>query len=247
MTADALNVPIAGPVAWLGRDMAASRAWVRPFTAREVDEIDAALRGVQRRGLAWPKFGRDDFPLPTLARELPAVLDELERGRGFVVLRGFPVERYTDHELKTVYWGVGSHLGHPRYQNATGELIGEVRDENRRYGDVREPAMDPTLGRSSRSKARSAGPLRFHTDRCDVVSLLCVRRATQGGLSKIVSAVSVSNAILERRPDLHALLCGDYWRSRQGEEAGGERKAGSPLSTRGRSSRPRRSWPTCRG
>jgi hypothetical protein len=220
----ALSTPIVGPEAWLGRDMAASTEWVRRFTPREIDEIDAALRGLQHRGLAWPKFGRDDFPLPTLSTALGPVLDELENGRGFIVLRGFPVERYTEAELKNIYWGVGAHLGHHRYQNALGELIGEVRDENRRYGEVREPSMDPTLGRSSRNKARSAGPLRFHTDRCDVVSLLTIRKAKQGGLSKIVSAVSVSNEILKRRPDLHALLCQDYWRSRQGEESGGEKK-----------------------
>jgi hypothetical protein len=220
----ALSIPITGPEAWLGCDMAASSRWIRPFASREIDEIDAALRTLQRTGLAWPKFGRADFPLPTFSRELAGVLDELENGRGFVLLRGFPVERYTEDELKNVYWGVGVHLDHHRYQNALGELIGEVRDENRRYGEVREPSMDPTLGRSSRSKARSAGPLRFHTDRCDVVSLLCVRKAKQGGLSKIVSAVSVSNEILRIRPDLHALLCQDYWRSRQGEEAGGEKK-----------------------
>lgn len=215
---------ITGPQAWLGADMAAAMDWIHPLSARAIDELDAALRSVQRRGLAWPKFGRDDFPLPTLARELSAVLDELENGRGFVLMRGIPVERYRDEELKTLSWGLGSHLGWPRYQNAMGELIGEVRDENRRYGEVREPSMDPTLGRSSRSKARSAGPLRWHTDRCDVVSLLTIRKAKQGGLSKIVSAVSVSNAILARRPDLHELLCQDYWRSRQGEEAGGETK-----------------------
>ena len=220
----ALSAPISGPEAWLGSEMAASTEWIRPFAAPEIDEIDAALRGVQRRGLGWPAFGREDFPLPAFAGELRAVLDELENGRGFVLLRGFPVERYTEGELKNVYWGVGAHLGHHRFQNALGELIGEVRDENRRYGEVREPSMDPTLGRSSRNKARSAGPLRFHTDRCDVVSLLTVRKAKQGGLSKIVSAVSVSNEIRKRRPDLHALLCQDYWRSRQGEESGGEKK-----------------------
>ena len=219
-----LSIPITGPEAWLGRDMAASTAWIQPFPDRAIDEIDAALRAVQSRGLAWPKFGREDFPLPTFSRELAATLDELEHGRGFVLFRGLPVERYRDDELTTLYWGLGAHLGYHRYQNALGELIGEVRDENRRYGEVREPSMDPTLGRSSRSKARSAGPLRFHTDRCDVVSLLCVRQACAGGLSKIVSAVSVSNQILARRPDLHALLTQDYWRSRQGEEAGGEEK-----------------------
>jgi hypothetical protein len=215
---------LTGPEAWLGRDMAASTEWITTISSEAIAEIDGALRGVQRRGLTWPKFGREDFPLPTFARELTGVLDELENGRGFILLRGLPVDRYTDEELKNLYWGVGAHLGWQRYQNAHGELIGEVRDENRRYGEVREPSMDPTLGRSSRNKARSAGPLRFHTDRCDVVTLLTVRKARQGGLSKIVSAVSVSNAIRERRPDLHALLCQDYWRSRQGEEAGGEKK-----------------------
>lgn len=220
----ALSTPIEGPEAWLGRDMASSTAWIHRVSVAAIDEMDAALRDVQRRGLAWPKFSREDFPLPTFSRDLATILDELENGRGFVLVRGIPVERYTDEELKNLYWGLGSHLGAQRYQNAMGELIGDVRDENRRYGEVREPSMDPTLGRSSRSKARSAGPLRFHTDRCDVVTLLCVRTAKAGGLSKIVSAVSVSNAILARRPDLHALLCQDYWRSRQGEESGGEHK-----------------------
>jgi hypothetical protein len=77
--------------------------------------------------------------------------------------------------------------------------------------------------RSSRNKARSAGPLRFHTDRVDVVTLLCVRPAAAGGLSKIASAVAVHNTILARRPDLHALLCQPYYHTRQGE-AGGEAK-----------------------
>jgi hypothetical protein len=216
--------PIVGPEAWLGADMSRSTEWIRTVSAPAVAELDAALRGVARRGLGWPRFGRDDFPLPTFSRELSSVLDELERGRGFVLLRGIPVSRYTPGELRNLYWGLGAHLGHPRYQNAQGELIGEVRDEGRLYGQVREAPMDEALGRSSRSKARSSGPLRFHTDRCDLVTLLCVRKARAGGLSRIVSAVSVANAILARRPDLHALLRQDYWRSRQGEEAGGERQ-----------------------
>jgi len=139
-----------------------------------------------------------------------------------VLLRRIPVERYSEDELRIIYWGLGLHAGTPRYQNPRGELIGDVRDENRLYGAVRE-AVTPGALRSSRNKARSAGPLRFHTDRVDVVTLLCVRPAATGGLSKIASAVSVSNTILARRPDLHALLCKPYYHTRQGE-AGGEAK-----------------------
>ena len=135
--------------------------------------------------------------------------------------------RYTDEELKRLYFGLGTHLGAARYQNAHGELIGEVRDEVRRYGAVSEPAVQKQAGEpvTSRYKARSNGPLRFHTDRCDVVALLCVRRARAGGISRVVSTVSIHNVMLERRPDLDALLWQDYHRTREGEEVGGERSA----------------------
>ena len=61
----ALNVePMAGREAWQGNDMARSTDWIVPVSARAVDEIDAALRHLERRGLRWPDFGRDDFPSP---------------------------------------------------------------------------------------------------------------------------------------------------------------------------------------
>ena len=72
----------------------------------------------------------------------------------------------------------------------------------RRYGEVRQPAVPsraPGGPVTSRDKARSSGPLRFHTDRCDVVALLCVRKARAGGISKVVSSLAVRNAILARR------------------------------------------------
>jgi Taurine catabolism dioxygenase TauD, TfdA family len=218
MTAQAIQ----GRAAWRGADLEASSDWIRTITPGEVDEIDGALRAVQRRGLGWRDVRREDFPIPRFAAALASVREELENGRGVVLLRRIPVERYTEDELRIIYWGLGLHAGTPRYQNPRGELIGDVRDENRLYGAVRE-AVTPGTVRSSRNKARSAGPLRFHTDRVDVVTLLCVRPAATGGLSKIASAVSVHNTILARRPDLHALLCRPYYHTRQGE-AGGEAK-----------------------
>jgi hypothetical protein len=142
-----------------------------------------------------------------------------------VLLRGLPVERYTEDQLRALYFGLGCHLGTPRYQNSRGELIGEVRDELRVYGEVHQPVMpgrDANAPPTSRYKARSSGPLRFHTDRCDVVALLCVRQARAGGKSKVASSVAIHDAMAARRPDLRHLLLQDYRRSREGEEAGGE-------------------------
>jgi TfdA family taurine catabolism dioxygenase TauD len=217
-----LDQPITGPMVWRGEDLARSTEWIRPFSAAAVAEIEAALRSVQGRGLAWRDVRKGDFPLPGVSADLAQVNRDLEWGRGLVLLRGLPVERYSDDELRTIWWGLGCHLGTAVHQNAHGELIGEVRDEVRLYGEVVQPAVPKGDGLTSRAKARSSGPLRWHTDRCDVVGLLCVRSARRGGTSRVVSVPAVSNAIRERRRDLHALLCSDYHRSRQGEEAGGE-------------------------
>jgi Taurine catabolism dioxygenase TauD, TfdA family len=218
--------PIGGRCAWRGAELATSSDWIRPISAAAIDELDAALRAVKARGLAWHDITRDDFPLAGFRAELAAVSDELEHGRGIVLLRGLPVERYTEDELRQLYWGIGTHLGTARYQNGHGELIGEVRDELRAYGSVHQPgvAQQPGDPVTSRYKARSSGPLRFHTDRADVVGLLCVRQARAGGVSKIVSSVAINDTILARRPELHALLHQNYYRTREGEERGGDRR-----------------------
>ena len=215
---------IDGPEAWHGDDLASSDDWVHRLEPDEVADVDAALKAVQRRGLAWRDIGRDEFPLGALAETLAQVSHELEHGRGLRLLRGLPVARYTDDELRIIIWGIGAHLGTAMPQSSLGEMIGDVRDEIRAFGKVRGP--DGVAGDashpSSRARARSSGPLRFHSDRADVIALLCVRPAKAGGVSKLASSVAVHNAMLARRPELCALLYGDYYRSRLGEEQGGE-------------------------
>ena len=91
---------IAGPKAWPGADMTRSTDWNRTLSAPAVAELDAATRGLERRGLAWPRFGSDDFPLPTFFARAVERPRRAGRGRGFVLLRGIPVDRYTPDELK---------------------------------------------------------------------------------------------------------------------------------------------------
>jgi len=88
--------------AWVGADLAASADWIWPVSAAAAAECEAALAAVRSRGLAWPNFGREDFPLPGFGRELDGVLDELENGRGLVLLRGFPVDRWAADDLRSL-------------------------------------------------------------------------------------------------------------------------------------------------
>jgi hypothetical protein len=101
--------PLTGPDTWHGRDLARSTDWIRPISAAAVAELDAALAAVKARGLAWRAIRREDFPLRAFAAELAAVAHELEHGRGVVLLRGLPVARYTEDELRQIYWGIGTH------------------------------------------------------------------------------------------------------------------------------------------
>jgi len=209
--------PIQGPAAWYGSDLDRSGDWIRTLNATHAREIATALDRVRTRPPF--AFGRADFPLPTTAALLADIANELEEGRGAVRLRGLPVERYSEDELRQIFWGIGCHLGTAVYQNATGEIMGEVRDESRLEKKSYE-AVEPGKVASSRSRSRSTGPLRWHTDRCDVIALMCVRNAQAGGISKLASIPTIYNEILRRRPDLLELLCEDYWRSRPADEDG---------------------------
>lgn len=211
------RTPIQGSAAWYGADLDRSGDWIRTLNDTHKGEIAAALGRVKNRPLF--AFGRADFPLAATAELLANINDELENGHGAVRLRGLPVERYSEDELRQIFWGIGCHLGTAVYQNAAGEIMGEVRDETR----MEKPSfdkVDPGKVASSRSRSRSTGPLRWHTDRCDVIALMCVRNARAGGISKLASIPTIYNEILRRRPDLAELLCHDYWRARPADEDG---------------------------
>ena len=91
--------PIAGPAAWRGEDLARSADWIRPIAPAHVDELTRRAGACRRAGLAWRDITREDFQLPGLSRALADVSEELERGRGVVLLRGLPVARWSEDDL----------------------------------------------------------------------------------------------------------------------------------------------------
>ena len=210
--------PFATRAAWYGADMARSHAWVRSLGEREQGELDAALTRV--RFMPLIEIAKEDFPLAATADLLAAASEELENGLGAVRIAGIPVSRYGEDEVRRVFWGLCAHLGTAMYQNARGEIMGEVRDESRDPTPSYVASQDGRV-KSSRARTRSTGALRFHTDRTDVIALLCARNAKEGGVSKLASTVTIYNEMLNRRPDLLDVLFEDFWRSRPEDEDGG--------------------------
>jgi hypothetical protein len=199
---------VEGPSAWIGADMRNREAeWSYRLSSPEVAEIEAAVRQVRARGLDIAEIRREDFPLPTLGPVLDRIRGEVLDGRGFALLRGLPVEDRPIADSATAYWGIGTYFGSARSQNAQGHLLGHVYDLGKGLS-----AINPHL----RSYA-TAERQNFHIDRCDVVALLCLRRAKSGGLSTIVSSMAVHNAMAQRRPDLLERLYRPFPVDRRGE------------------------------
>jgi len=200
------------PGAWIGPDIQHDSSWIYRVDAAAVKEIDAALAQVKRAGATIP-FTADAFRLPHFSGELDRILDEIEKGRGFVLMRGIPRERYTDEECEIIYWGLGVHFGTPVSQNARGHLLGHVRDEGRIQADPNARAY------------QTSQRMDFHTDMLpiDVLGLFCLRTAKSGGASKLVSALTIHNVLREERPDLLEALYGTFHVDWRGEEPPGEK------------------------
>lgn len=202
---------ISGPAAWIGPQIQHDPSWIHHLDAADIAEIDAALAHARRSGARIP-FAADAFPLPCFAARLDRMLDEIENGRGFMLIRGIPRERYSDGECELIYWGLGVHLGNPVSQNARGHRLGHVRDEGRELSDPNARAY------------QTSQRMDFHTDLLpiDVLGLFCMRTAKSGGASKLVSALTLHNVLREERPDLLEVLYGTFHLDWRGEEPAGE-------------------------
>ncbi len=200
------------PAAWLGPDMAAHpERWQWTLSAGELAELENAGRAFLSGYGDLSQLTAERFPLPTMAPKLRALRDTLIHGAGFELVRGIPVGRVSEELASTMFFGFGAHLGSARSQNAKGDLLGHVRD-------VGADARDPNV-RIYQTHERQT----FHTDSSDVVGLLCLNEAREGGDSLLVSAVSMYNVFRRERPDLLAYLFDEIATDRRGEVPPGEK------------------------
>jgi hypothetical protein len=195
--------PVSGPGVWYGGELAKRDDWIRDFSAEELAEIEAAVDGAA--GIPPDRLSPASFTLPRLGPVLREVLAELLEGRGFIMLRGLPVERMTREQQAIAYLGLGSWLGRFRSQNAKGHLLGHVKD-------LGLDITDPNVRYYQTSRA-----LDYHTDSVDVVGLLCLKTAKQGGESYLASSMTVYNEILKKNPDLLPALFQPFPTDRRGE------------------------------
>ncbi|MEE9336002.1 MAG: TauD/TfdA family dioxygenase [Granulosicoccaceae bacterium] len=195
-----------GASAWQGQQLRDTPAkWIYTLSGEEIKSLEAAATHYLSLGRDIGEISPKDFPLGGFADHVQSLQQSLLNGIGFEIIRGLPIEGYTKEFAATIFCGVGSHLGTARSQNAQGHILGHVRD-------IGADANDPN-SRIYQTNERQT----FHTDSADVVALMCLNTAQNGGDSLLVSAETIYNKMKATRPDLLAVLFYPIATDRRGE------------------------------
>jgi hypothetical protein len=192
------------PMAWVGSDFTSDEELVyrlEPRTVAGLDEVLQRVRQMPRDSIALEHARHPDVDGP--ARE---VYHELIRGRGLVVVRGFPVDRYSVDDMEYLYWAWLVHFGHLLSNNSFGHKMVRVQQE------VLPGGVQPARG------TKSAAELAMHNDAGDLFSLLWIHQAEQGGESQYSSGPAAHNTILATRPDVLPILYRGFPHHRRSEQ-----------------------------
>jgi alpha-ketoglutarate-dependent taurine dioxygenase len=216
------KAPITGPAVWKGSDFSSPRDYWYYLSRETIAELDRALLRIRNSCKPIFNLTLQDFPLPSFENDAEALREELRFGSGFVVVKGLPIDRHSEQEACTLYWGLGAHLGRPIPQNMKGDLLYSVRDE----GYV----LERDYGTAGVRTSKTTAGLNYHTDSPpmlagytpDVVCLLALRTAKAGGESAILSGNTAHNIILEERPEYLDRLYAPYHMDRRAELPPGE-------------------------
>jgi hypothetical protein len=186
---------------WLGAELDRG-ALYWDFTPAHLAAIDELMARIEKGGLPFHEIQRQHFSHPALDDDLAALLAHIKNGPGLAIMRGFPVDKYDPERMQGVYWGVGAHFGRGCSQSADGDYLGYVTN-------VEKASRGYTTSRE----------LHLHTDSAEIVGLLCVRDAKEGGLSLYASSLKVHEIIAREHPGYLPVLERGFRCDRRGEEA----------------------------
>lgn len=203
------HTPWTGRMAWDGSVLGKSEDWSFNLEKTEIDQLFEAVKGSLSSNKPLAEQSWYDYDMGTLQDRFVALRDDVLEGRGFTLIRGLSTTGWSDAELTRAYWIIGSLFGNPISQNARGDLLGHVIDLR---------VDDPSSVRQYQTNA--AQP--FHSDSCDIVGLLCLRPAKNGGGSSIASSANIHNELLSTNPEALDTLYDEFICDRYGEIPAGK-------------------------
>jgi len=199
------NVSRNEPSVWYGQDLENNDEWIHRLAIPEIREIESATKSFLKSKVPVEDMTKEGFPLPGLAPVLQNIRKEILLGRGFKLIRGFPIAQFSNLETVITCWGIGLYLGDAVPQNGKGHLLGHVIN-------LGHDPTDPVTRIYSTNYRQP-----YHTDSCDVVGLLCLQAAKEGGISSLSSSTTIYYEMLGSRPELVEVLSKPYYVDRKKE------------------------------
>jgi hypothetical protein len=194
-----------GRAVWTAAELAVDKDWIHTFDAAECEEVFQSTQSVFKQGLDPEGFNRANFPLPVLSPVLDTLAGELHEGRGCILIRGLPVDKYDNIGLKAAYWGIAAHFGEAISQNSKGQHLAAVNDQGN------------DISRGNTRGYKTSAALYPHSDMCQMTGLFCVQPATEGGDSQIASSLAIYNYIRKHKPEHLVPLCRGFHHDLRGE------------------------------
>ncbi|KAH8724763.1 hypothetical protein GQ44DRAFT_682710 [Phaeosphaeriaceae sp. PMI808] len=195
---DGFPANLKSDLVWDKTDIGDRYNWSYELTRSDVDELEGALLHFKRLAKPLGYISEENFPLPGLHAKLREVSDEIHNGFGFKVVRGLPVDQHSREDIFIIYAGLASHIAPTRgrqdsqYQGQPADVVlNHIKDLTGRY-DASE------IGAPAYTTDKQV----FHTDSGDIIALLCLSEAAEGGQSKVSSSWRVYNELAVTRPDL---------------------------------------------
>lgn len=183
---------------WDGTDIPNRFNWTYELTASDLDEIESALQHFQSLEKPLGFVSQDTFPLPKLHSKLREISREIHHASGFKVVRGLPVSTHTREDIITIYAGIASHIA-PIRGRQDNQYNGKLADVVLNHiKDLSKVYNADKIGAPAYTKDKQV----FHTDSGDVIALLSLEEAAEGGESKLSSSWRVYNELARTRPDL---------------------------------------------
>ncbi|MFK8083410.1 MAG: TauD/TfdA family dioxygenase [Granulosicoccus sp.] len=177
-----------GPQLWSSQSFSGQNDWIVQLNEQEISEIHIAVNAGIQSNKPINQLTRNDFAFEHLGAKLLTLKGDILNGKGFTLLRGLPALDWSDEELVRAYWGIGTWIGDAVSQNAKAHLLGHVIDQRASQS-----------GNTRIYQTNQAQP--FHSDSCDIVGLLCLRVAKNGGESSVASSAAIHNHLLKHNPE----------------------------------------------
>ena len=111
------------PQAWTADDLRQDDSWIQRLSAAEVEGFDLALAHARRLNKPLLAVAQADFPLSDASRAaLARAVATTQTGFGMCLVKGFPVDNWSEADTRLAYWGIGLYMGVGRTQNRAQSL-----------------------------------------------------------------------------------------------------------------------------